>query len=164
MRRRSLLTSLALTFCLVSISHGQRGTTSSAPGRKVDLQVKVVLTDDHPAPFQLQVQLLTSIGNRLTEAFTNSEGEATFPGISAGAYRLRVTGIDIEETITQNSFEIYPQETTHFEMVTVARKGTPGQNVSPAQSTVSALFLQVPEKARNEFAKGGAAMDKNDLE
>ena len=131
------------------------------PPRNVDLLARAVLESDRPLTDPIRVQLLNTFENYVADLVsTDGTGEVTFRNVRPGSYRLRVSGNDLEETVTP-VFNIYTGETTHIEIVRVKRKKTAenGQSALP----VSVASLKVPGKARAEFEKGRRALEQGDL-
>lgn len=145
-----------LMLCFGSL-HAQR-TPSQPLNRGIDIEVRVTI-DDRPAPEQIRVQLLSGTSAMISMQFTRDQGTATFRGVSAGNYRLKVTGLDIEDAET--SFSVDPREQTHMEYVSVRSKPKTAQNSN--EGSISASTLNIPDKARKEFEKGASAMEKNDF-
>lgn len=130
--------------------------------KTVDVTIKVVYQNQRSAPLNCRVQILTSSGGTFAEAFTDTQGDARF-ALPGGTYRLRLTGAEIEETSPVSAFNIYPQENTHTEIVYVNAKADAANPADADAPTVSAAFLKVPEKGRDEYLKGAEAMQKNQV-
>ena len=146
-----LLLSSSLTF-----AQGRPG----ASGRSgVEVSVRVLYENSRPAGEQLRVQLTNQMGMLLDEKFTDSRGEARFSGIRAGAYRVRVTGIGIQDT-TSDTFVIDPLDMASFQMVSVQRTQEAVTAEKAAAPPVSAAELNIPSKAKKEFDKGKELFDK----
>jgi tetratricopeptide (TPR) repeat protein len=140
------------SFFAIAAAAGQRSGN--------DLVVKVTYTDGRAVVEQTRVQLLSTAGVPLAELATRGQGEVRFHGVGFGAFRIRVSGPDIEEK-TSESFNIDPRDNTHMEFLTVIRK--PGA-VSLAQGSISAPQLNIPDRAASEFEKGLKALKKQDLD
>ena len=108
----------------------------------------------------VRVQVLSENRTPITDTYTREDGNATFAGIPAGNFFVRVTGMDIEDAM--QSFSIYARQTMHTEFVQIRLKASrePKSSSSPS---VSAATLNIPEKARKEFEKGMQAMNENKL-
>jgi tetratricopeptide (TPR) repeat protein len=132
------------------------------PRQTTELIVKVTYENDRAVADQVRIQLTNGSGIPVTEVFTRGEGEARFLNIEPGTYRIRATGTDIEEKISESSFVINPRELTHMEFFTVRKRET-GQSTS-TQGSISAAALNVPAKAESEFEKGVAAMKKQNFD
>ena len=123
-------------------------------------QVSVKVTGDDSRPFAspVRVQLLSNTRTPIAETFTRDDGTATFSGVTANDYSVRVTSPDIEEASA--SFTIYPRQVVHTEYVIVRLKEAAIAKTSN-QTSVSTASLNVPEKAINELDKGIRAMNQN---
>jgi len=131
---------------------------SSATSRPSDLEIRISLDNERNAPEQLRVQLLTSANVTIGEQFTRDLGQVYFHNIPTGNYRLRITGIDIEDT--EATFSIDAHEQQHVEFIHVKKKNNAQETSN--QGSVSAATLNIPDKARKEFDKGISGMEKND--
>jgi Tfp pilus assembly protein PilF len=101
---------------------------------------------------------VSSFGGGSRRGYTDTNGRVDFFVTSGMNYRLAVSGPGIEGTST--SFEIPPSERFHHEDVQVVVRA--GGTVSKAPGRmVSAESLRVPEKAKEEFAKGMKEMSAN---
>lgn len=125
-----------------------------------ELTVRVTYEDDRSVGDNVRVQLTNPTGIPIQEAFTRGEGQARFLGIEPGAYKLRVIGMDIEETTSEYSFVIQPRQFTHMEFVRVRRKVDPNAQQTSTQGSISAAALNIPREAESEFDKGVKAMVK----
>jgi len=67
---------------------------------------------------QLLVQLLSTSGGQVANAYSDSLGQVEFRSVSPGTYRVRVTGSDIEEAVS-DAFNISPHEAQHIEIARV---------------------------------------------
>lgn len=121
-----------------------------------NLKVRVTTTDDRPAPKQLRVELVTSSELYVSTAYTDDEGNAEFAA-APGLYRLRVSGMQIDEVVT-SVFAIHRSDTTSFQNVRVALEGAGKAETKAASSTISRASLNIPAKAQKEYDKGGKAM------
>jgi tetratricopeptide (TPR) repeat protein len=122
------------------------------------VEVRISLENERAAPEQLRVQLLTSSNATVAEQFTRDLGQVNFRNLAVGNYRIRVTGLDIEDTEVSFSLDVFEQH--HVEFVHVKRKKSAEQTSN--QGSVSAATLNIPDKARKEFDKGLSGMQKND--
>lgn len=170
--RSALLLALLLTLLASSRpAAAQRRGGSAPPGTTVDLKVRLWYTNGHPVNRRLRVQLLDPFENYVGEVFCDDQGQAEFPRVTPGSYRLRVSGMNVEDT-TSSAFSLGRNEGQHFENVDVKMKGEDGSEAegtatAPSTSapggTVAAVDLNVPDKARKEFDKGNTALQHNDL-
>lgn len=129
---------------------------AQAPAGPTDLTVRVSLMDDRPAPSQLRVQLLTSSELSVTESFTDETGMAH---VSArpGNYRIRVSGPQIEETVT-SVFTISPRELTRTEFVRVRKLPSNDDPAEASSGLVALSQMNIPAKALKEYEKAGKAL------
>jgi tetratricopeptide (TPR) repeat protein len=159
MPRRIVVLAFALAF--TSALSAQRFPNSNPSSSPKQLTVKVVSESGPPMGMGIRVQLLNSTGTPVMDSFTNDQGEITFI-VEAGSYRLRVTGIDIQEGASERSFFIDPRQTSHMEYFTVKKKVDPNQ--PSLEPYVSAAMLKIPDKAKSQFEKGMKALNKKDWE
>lgn len=135
-------------------------TASSAQMRGgTDLRVKVTATDGRAVGYKLRVELLSSTGIPVADAFTDDNGNANFPNLRSGGYRLRVTGMEIVETLGE-AFQIEPEESSHVEYVSVRREEPKDPQVT-GTATVNLNTLSVPSDAQNSYEKGVEALNKD---
>lgn len=155
---------LTLILILIAAVHlaGQRGGPVVQMGNH---SIEIHLTNQRGAALNVnvKVEVLTDMGLKMAEAFSNrEEGVADFEGFNDGYFQLRVSGPGIE-TVTQ-SFQITATEATHREYIRIDVKNpTASENGSSGgDPTISAEDLSVPERAREEFAKGMDSHAKGD--
>jgi tetratricopeptide (TPR) repeat protein len=127
---------------------------------RADAIIHVTFEDDRPVPAMYRVQLMTGGRMPITEQFTNDRGEAIFSGLAAGSYLAIISATDIETS--EMAFVIRNRETTHSDYLRAKRKTVAGQTGASTQGSVSAAYLNIPDKARKEFDKGLAAFAKPD--
>lgn len=125
----------------------------------VNLGIRLVYTNDHPVSARARVELLSTSELSISQGFTDDQGHLTFARVRPGYYRLKVSGVGIEDTTT-STFLIYRGENLHLEFVHVQPKESPGSHTEGSQSPVSATELSVPERARKEFEAGMAALNE----
>lgn len=157
---------IVVAISLISLAAAQAGRNNNAQSStaRADLNVSVVFEDERPVHGMIKVQLLNSAENSLNERVSSdSSGQVTFEGIPQGNYRLRVTGFEVVETVT-NVFNISFGESVHFEIVRVRHKVDPKAANAAAAAPVSVTMLNIPDKAKEEYEKGMEALGKNDLE
>ena len=155
--RRLTIALPAIIFLLCNLSTGQLGQTTGAT-----VQVRVVKGDDRPVEDQLRVELLTSSGLAITSGFTDSNGTTSCSGVRGGAYRLRVTGMDVAETVS-GTFFIDPRERNHTETVVVQPRTAQAASAGPA-SSVAVVDLNVPKPAQKAYDKGLEAFNRGKLD
>ncbi len=126
---------------------GNRGEVAST----ASLSIHVQMQNGRPAPRDLHVQLLSGNSVPINTAYTDQDGEVSFPAVPSGTgYYLEVTGDGIETMRT--SFFVEPGETMHNEFVTVSAKEE--TIAAPGQGAVSVFDLNVPKDARKEMQRG----------
>lgn len=119
-----------------------------------DLTVRVMLDNNRQPNSALRVQLMNAGGVPVVEAFTDSTGQAHFGSIRSGNYRIRVTGIGVQET-NSDLITISDMEMFSFQTITVKREVDPKVEQSGhSGDPISALALNIPDKALREFEKG----------
>jgi tetratricopeptide (TPR) repeat protein len=149
---------LAIISLLLGHNSAEAQRSSRIPTRPSTVEVRISLENERAAPEQLRVQLLTSSSATFGEQFTRDLGQVNFQNVPIGNYRIRVTGIDVEDT--EVSFSLDANEQNHIEFVHVKRKKSAEQTSN--QGSVSAATLNIPDKARKEFDKGISGMNKSD--
>src|SRR5437588_1935007 len=149
------------------LSFSDQGS-NSAPG-SVSTQNDSMRRDDaggaeqsrgFSANLQIRVQLQDALGGTLQEATPNAEGKVQMTVCRDGAYRLRVTGPTIEETLVE---DLQPGRGDRVVNVTLHHKLTKEQ-VKAQTATVSAQVLRVPRKAQKALDKGDAALRQGNLD
>lgn len=129
--------------------------------RPSEVLIRVVYPNERPGPEHAMVQLMSNAGVTVGQNFTNSEGQVTFSNIPPGTYRVKVSGMDLEETTTEG-FVVDRNDPMHMEWVHVQPKQN-ASNTGSTQGMVSAVDLKVPEKARKEMNKGNDAFLAGDM-
>jgi tetratricopeptide (TPR) repeat protein len=130
----------------------------------VTLQIRVVLSSDRPADEHLRVDLLGSGGMLITAMLTNPNGMAFFYDVPSGDYRVRVTGPNVQETLS-GFFYLENRMRNHSETVVVQpRAPAPKAAVGAAPPSVAIVDLNIPKAARREVEKGVEAFNRGELE
>ena len=162
---RSKLPLLVLLFWLFGalIAFAQRGPQTQCSSQ-VDIQVHVTYADERPASQQLRVDLLDASGVSAMEAFTNDSGQTHFRIMGCGNFRVKVSGIGIEEAVS-DEVQINPND--RFKPVYVQVHPTsdsdPNSNSKPGnRAMTSASELKIPSAARKSFEKGLEAFQQKD--
>jgi Tfp pilus assembly protein PilF len=132
-----------------------------SPTQGAELQIHVVWQNDHPLQESVHLQLQNASGIPVSEAFTSQEGVGLFHSVRAGNYRLRVDGVNIVDTTTEN-ITVYRNEAVHLEYVRVVPRDGRQDGAGPG-GMISASDFNVPDKARKEMDKAKEAMDKGDM-
>src|SRR5688572_8593374 len=151
-RRVRVAVVAAAVFLWASPSSAQRTGIGETGKDGVNIQVRVVHANDHPAQEQLRVDLLTGSGMVITAMFTNANGMAIFSNLPGGDYRVRVTGPGIQEALS-GSFFIDARARNHTETVVVQPRVVqfPAMESGPS---VAVVDLNVPKPARKSVDKG----------
>jgi tetratricopeptide (TPR) repeat protein len=155
-RQLGILTSLLLGLCISSFA--QLSQRSSKPCR-----IRINVTDDRQNKIRdLTVELQDSLGLAAagTSKLTDSDGRVEFNSYSGRAYRLRITGAEIEPY--EGDFEISPSESIHTENIRVRMKpAVGGENTAPGPP-VPSVRLKIPPQAQKEYDRGNKAAEKGD--
>src|SRR5579859_145186 len=153
---------LAVPLCALQIN-AQRGSNSSSNSRPVhtiSLTIRVSYENDRFAPAMLRVSVNGTTSQYRQDAFTDDMGIARFDNVPPGAFRVKVSGQNIEDMSSETSFEIQPTESNHNEYVHVKYK-LDAENAAPGGPPISVAELNIPDKARSEFLKGMSALDRH---
>src|SRR5947209_2561135 len=114
--------SLLFLFCCVVqlVLFAQRGGNQVQMGNH-SIEIHMVTQEGAPLNVSLRVEVLTTGGMKMAEAYTNREqGVAEFEGFNDGDFQVRISGPNIE-TVTQ-SFGVTATEATHREYIRVDLK------------------------------------------
>src|SRR5258706_3928788 len=146
-------------FALLSAFGWSQGPTRG------ELHVTVSWMDDNRVSLQaLRVELLNGTAMYVDQAFTDDTGIARFFNMRPGAFRLKVTGMNVVESIS-GVFYIDPRENFHSEFLRVKYKPTHDEEENTSRiGSVSAAELNITEKARQEFEKGTTAFDHDHVD
>jgi len=112
------------------------------------------------ATMQIRVQLQDAQGVPLQETTPRSDGKVTLRVCSRSAYRVRVTGADIEESVAD---DVQPGRGDRIMTMVLHHKGN-NQKSKPGKGTISVNRLRVPKKAQKELEQGNRALAKGKLE
>ncbi len=155
---RRPLALLVILLLVSSLPAQQRGRRNQA----TQLQIRLLLENEHPVDMQLKVQLLSPSGVPQAEVFSRNMGVAEF-SVFAGTYRVKASGTEMEDS-TSDAFYINENEGSHFEVVRVRLRPANGAGAGNPGQPVSAGELNVPDKARKELEKGNEAMQRERLD
>jgi tetratricopeptide (TPR) repeat protein len=142
-----------LWLAFVSFAFGQRGTSD------IELRIKITYDNDRLVGTALRVQLLNDNGNMIADTFSDGTGQAVFSSLHGGNYKVRVSGIGVAETVS-DTFTVDQRDRFVTEYVHVKPAEAPQAN-GRAGNPISAVELNIPDKARKEFDKGTEAMGKS---
>lgn len=158
MQKKASLAALGFLTALLLAAAAAAQVTPSDPTGFVDLKVRVTYPNDQPVTAGIRVDLLTTSELAVSQNFTDDVGQATFSRVQAGYYRLKVSGIGVED-VTTNNFLISRGEGVHHEYVRVQAKGSGAVVSLGSGPPVSALELNIPDVARKEHDAGMAALN-----
>jgi len=153
---RSTVLVLAALLIVNPVVEAQRARTPglSRRSQSVDLTVRVMFQSNESSNSRFRVQLLSSVGLPVGDTFADSGGQARFT-VPPGTYRAHVSGMDIEDTESEQ-FTVDGMQASSMQMVFVkkadAAKGKPEAAGGPG-GMISAVALNIPEKAHSEFKK-----------
>jgi Tfp pilus assembly protein PilF len=159
-RSKSALLALLLSLFVASVAFAQRGSRSQPT--EVEIQVRVTYPNEQSAPQQLRVDLLNASGVSLMETFTNDLGQADFHLTGSGNFRVKVSGIGIEEAVSD---DVQVSATDRIRLVYVQVHPTSNfdSNAKPGNGAMtSASQLKIPSAARKSFQKGLEALQQKD--
>lgn len=149
----------------LSLVEGSSGTTSETPSVQSDpMHRDDAAGANHSHGFddamQIRVQLQDALGGTLQDSAPNAEGKLTLMTCKEGTYRLRVTGLTIEEAVVE---DLQPGRGDKLVNVTLRRRATNETGKAQGGATVSTQRLKIPKKAQKQLEKGDAAFKKGDL-
>jgi Tfp pilus assembly protein PilF len=98
----------------------------------------------------------------VTAQMTNSNGMAFFYGVPAGDYRIRVTGTNIQETLS-GFFFLENRMRNHSETVVVQPRVAKSPS-TPAVPAIAIVDLNVPKAARKAVESGVEAFNRGELD
>jgi tetratricopeptide (TPR) repeat protein len=151
---------LNAAFVLLNSADAQNRNPDLNVSRPSDVEVRLSFENDRPAPGQIRVQLLTITGSTVAEQYTRDQAQVSFHNVSPGNYRLRASGIDIEDA--EVTITVEPR-LTRFEYLQVKPRKSADQQTS-TMGSISSAELNIPDKARKEFDKGVSSMTKSDID
>lgn len=159
--RRATLFYLLLLL-LSSGASAQRGSGKSGTPNPVDLRVRVTYENDRPVPAMIRVELVNESNIPIQQMFTDSEGQTGFLVGGDASYHVRVTGMNVEETVSE-SIAINATDRSRLLYVRVKpRADGNAESKNEAGPMTSAAALRIPADARKSFDKGSEAWQKND--
>ena len=109
---------------------------------------------------QIRVQLQDAQGVPLQETTPRSDGKVTLRVCSRSAYRLRVTGADIEESVAD---DVQPGRGDRLMTIVLHHKGSK-QKPKAGKGTIAVNRLRVPKKAQKELEQGDRELAKGHLQ
>ena len=175
-RSKSALRVLWFWLFVALVAFAQRGSRSLP--NQVETQVQVTYLNERPAPQLLRVELLNSSGVSAMETLTNDLGQAHFRIMGQGNFRVKVSGMGIEDAVSDD-VQIaeddrnptgLPRRTANFP-VSWKRLRNPASTTSPGPwsiPTCRASFCPTSKPKRTNsliadgrWRKGSAAGDRS---
>jgi Tfp pilus assembly protein PilF len=131
-----------------------------------EIQVHVTYDNDRSVGPNVRVDLLNEQSILVEQQFTDGEGRVLFhvSSGSAGGYRVRASGADIEEGLS-DPITVAPGDRMAVAYVRVQQKqaaGTPVSTSTKTSASTSANELKIPADAKRSFMKGMDALYRHD--
>ena len=159
-RSKSALLVLWFWLFVALVAFAQRGSRSQS--NPVEIQVQVTYLNEQPAPQLLRVELLNSSGVSAMETLTNDLGQAHFRIMGQGNFRVKVSGMSIEDAVSDD-VQIAENDRVKQVYVQVHPTSQPDANSQPGTGAMtSASQLKIPSAARKSFEKGLEAFQQKD--
>jgi tetratricopeptide (TPR) repeat protein len=132
-----------------------------------NIQVRVTYENNRPAGDQIRLDLSNESGIPVAQAFTDTQGSATFTVQGRGSYRVKASGLEIEDKLSDAVVIQLPGASLMvFLQVKQKASATAVRSVEKAGSrpVASAAELGAPPEARKAFDKGLAAWQNKNYE
>ena len=154
-----IATALLLGIPLLAAQSPSRRAGTAVQRGGAELNVRVTYDNGRPAAAMLRVELINPASVTVAEGATDNFGVARVLGVMSGNFRLRITGMGIDE-YTGAPFYVDPLDSVNMLMVTVRRSA---ETIAAERggASVSAAELNIPDKARKQFEKGERLMTEN---
>lgn len=123
-----------------------------------NVKIRITFTNDRHINSQVHVQILEG-SSVIAETFTNDSGMAEFSHIAVGSYHAVVSGESIETT-DSGSFDVDARKVSQSLFITVKTLAETQNQQGPSGPMVSAVDLNVPDNARQEFDKASDLIAK----
>ncbi len=169
MSRTSLYFIPLLLTCLAvpSSLRAQRGagTGGRSSGGVIDVQVRYA--NGAPGPWGIHVRLEAAEGGSAGDCQTIDGGKCVFNVPSSGVYMVRMSERGFKEVSVRVELIGNSRGYATLELQPNPKEAPPGASAAPPEgdpNLVSALDLNVPENARQEFEKGQGALKENKLD
>jgi Tfp pilus assembly protein PilF len=151
----------------VQLAYGENESAETVPGdissQKDSMHRDAAVGGEQGHAFknnmQVRVELQDALGGTLQQGSPNAEGKLQFTTCSDGAYRLRVTGPNIEESLVE---DLQPGRGDRMVNVTLHHKPETSKPNAP-RATASTLALHIPRKAHKQLERGDAALRQGKL-
>ena len=145
--------------CMAFAQKSSRATQANA-----EIQVRVVYDNERPVNEQVRLELLSGAGVPAEQTYTNDQGQASFHVAGGSSYRVRVSGADIKEAVSE-VIELDPAARFRTVSVHVQPRDEETASGRPSNERVtSASGLKVPSDARKLFNKGVTALQHREFE
>jgi Flp pilus assembly protein TadD len=111
----------------------------------------------------VRVELLNDTGLMVAQQVTDQDGRSSFQIMGTGAFRVRVSGNDIEDTVSE-PVQIDQDQMSHMLFIHVKPKQAAVQSnaTKGSPAVTSAAQLRVPPEAQKAFNRGLAAWQNKD--
>jgi tetratricopeptide (TPR) repeat protein len=125
--------------------------------------VRVTLENERPAGDRIHVELLTSVGVAMANAYTDADGRATLTVTFPGEYRLQVEGSTLQGSVS-TTFRVDDLDKSKTIFVKVKPKidETTATTKPNTSAVTSAAELRIPSDAQKAFHKGMDAWEHHD--
>lgn len=159
--RSIVVAALLLGIPLLAAQSASRRAGTGVQRGGAEINVRVTYENGRPAGQMLRVELLNPASVTVAEGATDGYGIARILGVTSGNFRLRITGIGVDE-FTGPSFYIDPLDSLNIQMISV-RRTAEAIAAERGGAAVSAAELNIPDKARKQFEKGERLLAENNL-
>jgi Tfp pilus assembly protein PilF len=160
LRSKSALLAFLFSLLIASCAFAQRSSRSQPT--EVEIQVRVTYPNEQPAPQQLRVDLLNSSGIPVMQTLTNDMGKADFHVVGSGDFRIKVSGMGIQDAISE-LVQIADSDRSKQVYVQVHSTSDPDSNSKPGNGAMtSASQLRILPAAGKSFDKGVEALQQKD--
>lgn len=129
--------------------------TQHAP---VDVSARLLIDGKHAASQPYRVQLMSNAGATIMETVSDGRGEARFSAVRPCSYRIRVTGIGIDEATAE--VNLFPGQGSAMVFLTIVPKADGNPVPSSIEGTISSKALKIPGRAQKRYEQGLALMQK----
>jgi tetratricopeptide (TPR) repeat protein len=162
---RVLPAALLVTFLFSSPVWAQRGASNGRSAGLAEINVQVRNPNGSAAPRGIHVRLESEEGGAAGDCVTESGGKCRFQPNSSGMYVVRLNQIGYKEVSVRVNLVDSLRGYVTLDLKPDHPEAHPPDNPDGVTGdSISALELNVPENARQEFEKGQAAMKENKLD
>ena len=157
--RSVVVAALLLGIPLLAAQSASRRAGTGVQRGGAEVNVRVTYENGRPAAALLRVELLNPASVTVAEGATDNYGVARVLGVTSGNFRLRITGIGIDE-FNGATFYVDPLDSLNMQLVSV-RRTAEAIAAERGSEAVSAAELNIPDKARKQFEKGERLLAEN---